>query len=140
MVYTAAWFSVLIWTFFIILYYLVCGVFSFHYSLLIILFMSISNVVSWVFSAFRLISIYHWVHTMCFCVFLTSLRRIFSSYIHLSVNFMKSFFFVIIRYFPRLHFQSYPKGPPYPPPQTQTTPTPIFAQAFPSKGAKKILK
>jgi hypothetical protein len=36
-----------------------------------------------------------------------------------------SFFFLIffIRYFPRLHFQCYPKSPPYPPPHThiQTT-------------------
>ena len=39
------------------------------------------------------------------------------------------FFFVVIffliRYFPRLHFQCYPKGPPYPPP-IPYPPTPPF--------------
>jgi hypothetical protein len=35
------------------------------------------------------------------------------------------FFFFIIRYFPRLHFQCYPKGPPYPPP-IPYPPTPPF--------------
>ena len=37
------------------------------------------------------------------------------------------FLFFLIRYFPRLHFQCYPKGPPYPPhPQSPTHPLPLF--------------
>jgi hypothetical protein len=36
------------------------------------------------------------------------------------------FIFFIIRYFPRLHFQCYPKGPPYPPPPIPYPPTPPF--------------
>jgi hypothetical protein len=44
-----------------------------------------------------------------------------------------------IRYFPHLHFQCYPKSPPYPP-----TPTPLpthshfLALAFPCTGAYKV--
>jgi hypothetical protein len=38
--------------------------------------------------------------------------------------FLTLFFF--IRYFPRLHFQCYPKGPPYPPPPIPYPPTPPF--------------
>jgi hypothetical protein len=41
----------------------------------------------------------------------------------------KSIFF--IRYFPRLHFQCYPKGPPYPPPQSPTHPLPLFGPGVP---------
>jgi hypothetical protein len=40
-------------------------------------------------------------------------------------------FFYLIRYFPRLHFQCYPKGPPYPPPQSPTHPLPLFGSGFP---------
>jgi hypothetical protein len=36
------------------------------------------------------------------------------------------FLFFLIRYFPRLHFQCYPKSPPYPPPQSPTHPLPLF--------------
>jgi hypothetical protein len=36
------------------------------------------------------------------------------------------FCFFLIRYFPHLHFQCYPKGPPYPPPQSPTHPLPLF--------------
>ena len=35
------------------------------------------------------------------------------------------------RYFPRLHFQCYPKGPPYPPPQSPTHPLPLFGPGVP---------
>jgi hypothetical protein len=31
-------------------------------------------------------------------------------------NSLTSFFYIFIRYFPHLHFQCYPKSPPYPPP------------------------
>ena len=44
------------------------------------------------------------------------------------------FFFLIfflIRYFPCLHFQCYPKGPPYPPPQSSTHPLPLFGPGIP---------
>jgi hypothetical protein len=41
-------------------------------------------------------------------------------------------FFIIIGYFPRLHFQCYPKGPPYPPhPQSPTHPLPLFDPGVP---------
>ena len=43
----------------------------------------------------------------------------------------------LIRYFPHLHFQCYPKSPPYPP----THPYPHFlALAFPCTGAYKVCK
>jgi hypothetical protein len=40
--------------------------------------------------------------------------------------FFSFFFFFLIRYFPRLHFQCYSKSPPYPPPQIPYPPTPPF--------------
>jgi hypothetical protein len=40
-------------------------------------------------------------------------------------------FFFLIRYFFRLHFQCYPKGPPYPPPQSPTHPLPLFGPGVP---------
>jgi hypothetical protein len=39
--------------------------------------------------------------------------------------------FFLIRYFPRLHFQCYPKGPPYLPPQSPTHPLPLFGPGVP---------
>jgi hypothetical protein len=45
---------------------------------------------------------------------------------YLNVFFL-SFFggeFFLIRYFPQLHFQCYPKSPPYPPPLLPYSPTP----------------
>jgi hypothetical protein len=36
------------------------------------------------------------------------------------------YLFILIRYFPHLHFQCYPKGPPYPPPLIPYPPTPPF--------------
>jgi hypothetical protein len=48
-------------------------------------------------------------------------------------------FFFLIRYFLHLHFQCYPKSPPYPPP---TTPLPthshFLALVFPCTGAYKL--
>jgi hypothetical protein len=41
------------------------------------------------------------------------------------------FYFIFIRYFPRLHFQCYPKSPPYPPPQSTTHPLPHFGPGVP---------
>jgi hypothetical protein len=38
---------------------------------------------------------------------------------------------IIIRYFPHLHFQCYPKGPPYPPSQSPTHPLPLFGPGVP---------
>jgi hypothetical protein len=46
----------------------------------------------------------------------------------------KTSFFLIyffIRYFPRLHFQCYPKSPPYLPPQSPTHPLPLFGPGVP---------
>jgi hypothetical protein len=40
-------------------------------------------------------------------------------------------FFFFISYFPRLHFQCYPKGSPYPPPQSPTHPLPLFGPGVP---------
>jgi hypothetical protein len=48
------------------------------------------------------------------------------------------FFFKFIMYFPQLHFQCYPKSPPYPPP-LPSPPIPNFlALAFPCTGAYKV--
>lgn len=46
-------------------------------------------------------------------------------------NLPAEIFFFLIRYFPRLHFQCYPKGPPYPPPQSPTHPLPLFGPGVP---------
>jgi hypothetical protein len=56
---------------------------------------------------------------------------------HILVNLKKIFF---IKYFPRLHFQCYPKGPPYPPPNPLPTHSPFLALAFPCTGASKVGK
>jgi hypothetical protein len=55
-------------------------------------------------------------------------------------QFFKKFF--LIRYFPHLHFQCYPKSPPYPPPPPTPLPThsPFLALAFPCTGAYKVCK
>ena len=49
------------------------------------------------------------------------------------------FFFFLIRYFPHLHFQCYPKSPPYPPPYSPTHPFPILAMMFPVLGHIKFV-
>ena len=41
------------------------------------------------------------------------------------------FFNTFIRYFPHLHFQCYPKSPPYPPPHSPTYPFPLFGPGVP---------
>jgi hypothetical protein len=41
------------------------------------------------------------------------------------------FFSFFIRYFPHLHFQCYPKSPPYPTPQPPTHPLPLFGPGVP---------
>jgi hypothetical protein len=41
------------------------------------------------------------------------------------------FHFFKIRYFPHLHFQCYPKSPPYPPLQSPTHPLPLFGPGVP---------
>jgi hypothetical protein len=49
--------------------------------------------------------------------------------------------FFLIRNFPCLHFQCYPKGPPYPPPPNPLpTHSPFLALAFPCTGAYKVCK
>jgi hypothetical protein len=50
------------------------------------------------------------------------------------------FSFFLIRYFPHLHFQCYPKGPPYPPPNPLPTQCPFLALVFPCTGAYKVCK
>jgi hypothetical protein len=56
-------------------------------------------------------------------------------YYHCSLSTIPAlvFFFLIflIRYFPHLHFQSYPKSPPYPPPHSPTHPLPLLGSGFP---------
>jgi hypothetical protein len=49
---------------------------------------------------------------------------------HLSFSF-SFFLFFLIRYFPCLHFQCYPKGLPYPPSQSPTHPLPLFGPVVP---------
>jgi hypothetical protein len=48
--------------------------------------------------------------------------------------------FFLIRYFPHLHLQCYPKGPPYPPPNPLPTHSPFLTLAFPCTGAYKVCK
>jgi hypothetical protein len=49
------------------------------------------------------------------------------------------FIFFFITYFPQLHFQCYPKSPPYPsPPTPLTTHSHFLALAFPCTGAYKV--
>jgi hypothetical protein len=38
---------------------------------------------------------------------------------------------IFIRYFPHLHFQWYPKSPPYPPTHSPTHPLPLFGPGVP---------
>jgi hypothetical protein len=40
-------------------------------------------------------------------------------------------FIFCIRYFPHLHFQCYPKSPPYPPPNSPIHPLPLFGPGVP---------
>jgi hypothetical protein len=49
--------------------------------------------------------------------------------------FYRTFF---ITYFPQLHFQCYPKSPPYPPPTFLTTHPILLALAFHCTGAYKV--
>jgi hypothetical protein len=57
-----------------------------------------------------------------------------------TIHLGKPAFFFLIRYFPRLHFQCYPKGPPYPPPNPLPTHCPFLALVFPCTGAYKVCK
>jgi hypothetical protein len=45
--------------------------------------------------------------------------------------FFLAILFFLIRHFPHLHFQCYPKSPPYPPPQSPTHPLPLFGPGVP---------
>jgi hypothetical protein len=47
--------------------------------------------------------------------------------------YLRLFIFLIlfIRYFPHLHFQCYPKSPPYPPTHPSTHPLPLFGPGIP---------
>jgi hypothetical protein len=67
-----------------------------------------------------------------------------TTYYTRSKSFHLNFFFnsfFLIRYFPHLHFQCYPKGPtPYPPPNPLPTHSPFLALAFPCTGAYKVCK
>jgi hypothetical protein len=70
-------------------------------------------------------------------------NRFFSHTIkpHYGFPFLWSFLFFLIRYFPHLHFQCYPKGPPYPPtPNPLPTHCPFLALVFPCTGAYKVCK
>ena len=49
-------------------------------------------------------------------------------------------FYFFITYFPQLHFQCYPKSPPYPPPNPLPINSPFLALAFPCTGAYKVCK
>ena len=46
--------------------------------------------------------------------------------------------FILIRYFPRLHFQCYPKGPPYPPPIPYPPTAPFWPWCSPVLGNIKF--
>jgi hypothetical protein len=48
--------------------------------------------------------------------------------------------FFLIRYFLHLHFQCYPKSPPYPAPHSPTHPSHFLALAFPCTEAYKVCK
>jgi hypothetical protein len=52
--------------------------------------------------------------------------------------FFLSFFNIFIMYFPQLHFQCYPKSPPYPPPNSPTHPFPLFGPGVPLYWAYKV--
>jgi hypothetical protein len=53
--------------------------------------------------------------------------------------FFVSFFLIFfIRYFPHLHFQYYPKGPPYPPPHPLPTHSPFWPWRSPVLGHLKL--
>ena len=57
-------------------------------------------------------------------------------YIYTVITFFKIFF---IRYFPHVHFQCYPKSPPYPlPPTRLPTHSHFFALAFPCTEAYTV--
>jgi hypothetical protein len=56
---------------------------------------------------------------------------VFARHWHSLTRLYLLFFFFLIRYFPRLHFQCYPKGLPYPPPQSPTHPLPLFGPGVP---------
>jgi hypothetical protein len=45
------------------------------------------------------------------------------------INFL--YFNIFIRYFPHLHYQCYPKSPPYPPPHPPNHPLPLFGPGIP---------
>jgi hypothetical protein len=65
---------------------------------------------------------------------LRSSGRTVSAFNHLAISpesIFNSFFFFLIRNFPRLHFQCYPKGPPYPPPNPLPTHSPFLVLTFP---------
>jgi hypothetical protein len=48
------------------------------------------------------------------------------------------FIYIFITYFPQLHFQCYPKSPPYPPPTPLPTHSHFLALALPCTGAYKV--
>jgi hypothetical protein len=69
------------------------------------------------------------------------LRKMKGKYIHIYMSWNCAFFkfFIFIRYFPHLHFQCYPKSPPYhPPPTPLPTHSHFLALAFSCTGAYKV--
>jgi hypothetical protein len=64
-------------------------------------------------------------HRILICISLTDFFCLFMLFVFFFFLFFK------IRYFPHLHFQCYPKSPPYQPPQSPTYPLPLFGPGVP---------
>jgi hypothetical protein len=63
----------------------------------------------------------------------------FTSIKGMGIDHLLHFFPIFIRYLAHLHFQCYPKSPPYPPtPTPLPTHSPFLALAFPCTGAYKV--
>jgi hypothetical protein len=63
------------------------------------------------------------------------------AFVHISISACHSFFLIFfITYFPQLHFQYYPKTPPYPLPDSPTDHSHFLALAFPCTEAFKVCK
>jgi hypothetical protein len=60
------------------------------------------------------------------------INKIYIAIIFFSFLFLLSFFkYILIRYFPHLHFQCYPKSPPYPSPHSPKNSLALFGPGIP---------
>jgi hypothetical protein len=73
--------------------------------------------------------------TWCYCLCSLAVHEVSLSslfvLLFIFIIFFSFFSLFLIRYFPLLHFQCYPKSPPYPPPQSPTHPLPLFGPGVP---------